>query len=256
MKSGWTQEQHAGQRRRQPATAPTPLMRPCAEMTRICRLHLEALAHHRREVVEHLGQVAARLALRQHRGDEEPRVEHRHAPRHRPQRVGQRHAEVLLVVDAPELAPTGAGISSAAMPSPVVNAWPARSARAMRSIASGNCSSNVLQALRALAAARRCTAASASEQRRGSAPTRSMPRQHHAEHRRRRPRRPACSSRNAPTVIFRPDFDDQPLERRRSVRCRLLQQRFEQRHRAAAAPAALRWPMLAVLTVEASAGGR
>ena len=55
------------------------LMRPCADTTRICRLTLEALAHHVGEVVEHLGEVAARLALRQHRGDEEARVEHRHA---------------------------------------------------------------------------------------------------------------------------------------------------------------------------------
>ena len=44
-------------------------------------LHLEPLADDRREVVEHLAEVAAGLALRQHGGDEEARVDERDARR-------------------------------------------------------------------------------------------------------------------------------------------------------------------------------
>ena len=44
-------------------------------------LDLEALAHDVREVVENLRQVAAGLALDQHRGDEEPHVEQRRCAR-------------------------------------------------------------------------------------------------------------------------------------------------------------------------------
>ena len=44
-------------------------------------LDLEALAHHVREVVENLRQVAAGIALNQHGGDEEADVEHADALR-------------------------------------------------------------------------------------------------------------------------------------------------------------------------------
>ena len=67
-------------------------------------LHLEALADDVRQVAQDLGQVAAALALRQHRGHEEPGVEQRDALGERLERVAQRHAEVLLVVEQPELA--------------------------------------------------------------------------------------------------------------------------------------------------------
>ena len=55
-----------------------PVMRACADDAHLA-LDLEPIANHRREVVEHLRQIAARLALGQHRGDEEPRVEQQHA---------------------------------------------------------------------------------------------------------------------------------------------------------------------------------
>ena len=103
MKPGESDEEDTPPAPAAAATAPRPLMRPCAEITRIWRLTLKRSRITARQVVEHLGQVAARLALRQHRRHEEARVEHRHAPRHAAQRVGQRHAEVLLVVDAAEL---------------------------------------------------------------------------------------------------------------------------------------------------------
>ena len=105
-------------------------------------LHLESLANDRREIVEHLRQVAAGFALGQHGGDEEPRIEQRHPVREFLQRLGQRHAEVLPIEQQPELAPTGSWISSPTIWSAVVSAWPARSDRAIRSMASGNCSSN------------------------------------------------------------------------------------------------------------------
>jgi hypothetical protein len=66
-------------------------------------LHAEAVPHHARQVVENLRQVAAGLALNQHRGDEEPGVEQRNPIREGPQRIGQWHAEVLLVVEDAKL---------------------------------------------------------------------------------------------------------------------------------------------------------
>ena len=42
-------------------------------------LDAESIANDRGQVVEHLAQVAARFALRQDRGDEEPRVDERNA---------------------------------------------------------------------------------------------------------------------------------------------------------------------------------
>ena len=58
---------------------------------------LEALAHDVREVVEDLGQVAARLALNRDRGHEELHVENRHALGHLVEHVAQRQTEVLLL---------------------------------------------------------------------------------------------------------------------------------------------------------------
>ena len=66
-------------------------------------LHLEPLANDAREVVEDLRQIAARLALGEHRRREELRVENRHAFGQALQRIVQRHAEVLPVVDQLEL---------------------------------------------------------------------------------------------------------------------------------------------------------
>ena len=65
--------------------------------------NLEALADDVREVLENLGQVAARLALDQDRGREEPDVEQRHADRQVVERVLQRQTEVLLVERLAEL---------------------------------------------------------------------------------------------------------------------------------------------------------
>ena len=64
---------------------------------------LEAVANDRRQVVEHFRQVAAGLTLREHRGDEEPRIENGDASREGFERVRQRHAEVLTVVHQLEL---------------------------------------------------------------------------------------------------------------------------------------------------------
>ncbi len=60
-------------------------------------LDLEALADDVREVVENLRQVAAGVALDQHRGDEEPHVEQAEALRQLVERVAQRQPEVLLI---------------------------------------------------------------------------------------------------------------------------------------------------------------
>jgi hypothetical protein len=69
--------------------------------------HLEALADHRREIVEDPRQVAARFPLCQHRGDEEPGVDDWHAAGKRPQGVRERHAEILPVVQQLELGANG-----------------------------------------------------------------------------------------------------------------------------------------------------
>ena len=66
-------------------------------------LHLEPIADHRGKVVEHLGEVSTRLALRQHGGHEEAGVDDRNPLRQALQRVAKRHAEVLAVVDEFEL---------------------------------------------------------------------------------------------------------------------------------------------------------
>ena len=62
-------------------------------------LHLEAIANDAREIVENLREVPARLALRQDGRREEPGVEDRHPLGHAFQRVAERHAEVLPVVE-------------------------------------------------------------------------------------------------------------------------------------------------------------
>ena len=67
-------------------------------------LHLEALADDGRQVAEDFGQVAAAFALRQHGGHEEPGIEQLNALGKRLQRIAERHAEILLVVQQPELA--------------------------------------------------------------------------------------------------------------------------------------------------------
>ena len=55
------------------------MIRPCAEMTRTCRLTLNRSRMTDARLSSTSDEVAARLALRQHGGDEEPRVEERHA---------------------------------------------------------------------------------------------------------------------------------------------------------------------------------
>jgi hypothetical protein len=84
-------------------------------------LHPRTLANQGREVVEDLRQIAACLTLRQHRRDEEPRIEERNAPRKRLECVGS-GIEVLLVVQQPELTARGIGTSSPTIDIPVVNA--------------------------------------------------------------------------------------------------------------------------------------
>ena len=80
-----------------------PVMRPCAVTTRTCRFTLNRSRMTLRKIVEHLRQIAARLALREHRGHEELRVDHRYA-------VGEPFSasdidmpKVLAVVDQLEL---------------------------------------------------------------------------------------------------------------------------------------------------------
>ena len=70
-------------------------------------LHLEALANHVRQVAQNFGEIAAALTLRQHGGHEEPGVEQWDALGKRLERVAQRHAEVLLIVENAELARDG-----------------------------------------------------------------------------------------------------------------------------------------------------
>src|SRR5439155_3776675 len=65
--------------------------------------NLEALAHHVRQVVENLRQVAAGFALDDDGRHEEADVEERHALAQLIQRVAERQAEVLLVVSLLEL---------------------------------------------------------------------------------------------------------------------------------------------------------
>ena len=87
MKFGEVRNRNARERRRQARQNPRAHAAVRGDHADL-PLDLEALAHHAREVVEHLGQIAARLALRQHRGDEEPGVEHRHPHGHGAQRLG------------------------------------------------------------------------------------------------------------------------------------------------------------------------
>ena len=99
-----------------------PVKRPCAEMTRIWRL----TRNRSRMTVARLSSTSERLppdsrwmstAVTKNRASSSGT-----RSRELLQRVGKRHAEVLLVVEQLELRPTGAGISSATMPMPVVNA--------------------------------------------------------------------------------------------------------------------------------------
>ena len=59
----------------------------------------EALAHDRGQPIEHLRQIAAGFALREHGGHEEAGVERRNTLRERSQRVGQLRAVVLALVE-------------------------------------------------------------------------------------------------------------------------------------------------------------
>ena len=67
--------------------------------------NLEALAHHVRQVLENLREVAARLALDEHGGREEPHVEAGHAHGQVLERILQRQPEVLFVEGLAELRP-------------------------------------------------------------------------------------------------------------------------------------------------------
>ena len=69
----------------------------------------EPIADDRRDVVEDLREIAAGLALNEHRRDEEPRVEQRDAACELFEGVWQRHPEVLLVVEQLEHRPDGRG---------------------------------------------------------------------------------------------------------------------------------------------------
>ena len=84
-----------------------PVIRPCADSTRTWRLTLNRSRITAAEVVEDLGQVAARLALREDGRDEKPRVEHRDAPGEILHGVRERETEVLLVVQDAELGADG-----------------------------------------------------------------------------------------------------------------------------------------------------
>ena len=107
-------------------------------------LDLEPLAHHVREVVENLRQVAAGVALNQDGGDEEPHVEDGDALGQLVERLPQRQAVVLLIEGLLDLR---------ARPAPASRRRPCRArsetrarrgcARDSTSSASGNCSSNV-----------------------------------------------------------------------------------------------------------------
>src|SRR4029079_15180642 len=67
--------------------------------------YLETLANDVGEVLENLRQVAAGLALNQHRRGEEPHVEDRNAQRLVLERVLERQTEVLFVERLPEFRP-------------------------------------------------------------------------------------------------------------------------------------------------------
>ena len=104
---------------------------------------LEALADDVGEVLENLGQVAAGLALDQHRG--------RRRTARRAAECGPSGSSSASFSGRPKFCsskvfrnsgPTGSGISSATIFKPVAKAWPALSARDTRSSASGNSSSN------------------------------------------------------------------------------------------------------------------
>ena len=76
-----------------------PVMRPCAVTARTWRFTLKRSRMTAREIVENLREVPARLTLRQDGRREEPGVEDRHPLGHAFQRVAERHAEVLPVVE-------------------------------------------------------------------------------------------------------------------------------------------------------------
>ena len=95
------------------------------------------------QAIQHFRQVAPGFALSQHRGHEEPGVQRGIAVREALNASGSWRAEVLPLEEQPELRAGRVGSFSAAIFIPVVNAWPARSDARDRSIASGNCSSNL-----------------------------------------------------------------------------------------------------------------
>ena len=64
---------------------------------------LHAPADRLGDAVEHLGRVAAGLALEPHHHRDLLGVVALHPPRHHHQRVVERHAELLVLEDAPEL---------------------------------------------------------------------------------------------------------------------------------------------------------
>ncbi len=66
-------------------------------------LDAEAFANHRAQIAEDLGKVASRLALDQHGGGEELRVEDRNSLTEVAEGVGKRHAEVLPVIQKSKL---------------------------------------------------------------------------------------------------------------------------------------------------------
>jgi hypothetical protein len=84
-------------------------------------------ADHAADVLEHFGQIAAGLALDQHRRDEEGEVGGIDAGGGVLEAVFQRLAEAVLVVAAAELARlSGSGSSSAIICRPVLKLCPAR----------------------------------------------------------------------------------------------------------------------------------
>ena len=119
-----------------------PVSRPCAVRADVAQ-DAEALADDARDRLHDLGQVAARLALDDDRGDEELEVERVDALGQVDQRLLDVETEVLLVErDARTPAASGSGDSCATSWSAAGNDSPARRALVIRSSASGSCSEN------------------------------------------------------------------------------------------------------------------
>ncbi len=115
-----------------------PVSRPCAVWVRTSpsmRMRSRITCD---GAVENLRQVAARLLLHQDRRDQKLQVARWDALAHLQQRIAELQPQPLLLIDLDELNASGSGDCSAIISIEEPIAWPARSARAISSIASGS----------------------------------------------------------------------------------------------------------------------